>query len=81
MSKIVQKDATMRNFITFLQTALHVSGDTFTHHQEITASGIGRTVLATFRCREGVPSPPGQRKVANTVRSVPDAVITVYVCS
>ena len=27
------------------------------------------------------PTPPQQRKVANTVRTVPDAVITIYVCS
>jgi len=37
----------------FLQTALHVSGDNFTHHQEhmltvITASGSGQTVLLLF---------------------------------
>ena len=53
----------------FLQTALHASDDTLTHHQEhiqtlITTSGTGRTVFATFRCR-GVPTPPRQRKVAN----------------
>ena len=72
-------------FIIFPQTALHVSGDTFTHHQEhmwtvITASSTGRTVFATFRCRGGVV-PPRQGKVANKVWPVPDAVITVYVCS
>ena len=71
-------------FIIFLQIALHVSGETFTHHQEhtqtiITASGTGRTVFATFRCRGGVgfPNPLRQRKVANTIRLVPDAVIRV----
>jgi len=55
MSIIVQQDATIYSIIIFLQTALHVSGDTFTHHQErnkytvITTSGTGRTVFATFR--------------------------------
>jgi hypothetical protein len=31
-----QQDATMYSFIIFLQTALHVLDDTFTHHQEHT---------------------------------------------
>ena len=65
MSIIVQQDETIYSFIIFLQTALHVSGDNFTHHQEhiqtvITTSGTGRTVLATFRCRGGVAAPPRQ---------------------
>ena len=61
MSVIVQQDATINSFffLIFLQTALHVSGDTFTHHHEhtetvITASGTGRTIFATFRYRGGV---------------------------
>jgi hypothetical protein len=33
MSIIVQQDATSYSFYS-LQTALHVSGDNFTHHQE-----------------------------------------------
>jgi hypothetical protein len=33
ISVIVQQDATLFSFYS-LQTALHVSGDTFTHHQE-----------------------------------------------
>jgi hypothetical protein len=33
MSIIVQQDATYYSFY-YLQTALHVSGDTFAHHQE-----------------------------------------------
>jgi hypothetical protein len=33
LSIIVQQDATLYSFYS-LQTALHVSGDTFTHHQE-----------------------------------------------
>ena len=38
----------------YLQTALHVSGDTLIYHQEhiqtlITTSGTGRTVFATVR--------------------------------
>jgi len=37
----------------YLETALHVSGGTTTHHQErvrlSTASGIGHTVTATCR--------------------------------
>jgi len=33
MSIIVQQDATKYSFIIFLQTALHVSGNNFTHHQ------------------------------------------------
>ena len=76
VSIIVQKDATIYIFIIFLQTALHVSSDTLTHHQEhmqtvFTASGTGLTALATFRCR----------KVASTVRPAPDAVTRVYMCS
>jgi hypothetical protein len=72
MSIIVQQDATMCSFIIFLHTALHVSSDNLTHHQEhtltaITASGTVRTVFATFRCRGGVEIPPRQRKVANIV--------------
>ena len=59
VSIIVQQDATVYHFIVFLQTALLVSSDTFTHHQEhtqtaITASGTGRTVFATSRWRGGV---------------------------
>ena len=47
----------------------------------ITTSGTGRTVFATVLWRGGVvPTPPRQRTVANTVRPVPDVVITVYVC-
>ena len=36
MSIIVQQDATVCSFITFLQTILHVSDDNFIHHQEHT---------------------------------------------
>jgi len=36
MSIIVQQNATIYSFIIFLQTAVHVSGDTLTHHQEHT---------------------------------------------
>ena len=67
----------------FLQTALHVSDDTLIHQQEhiqtvITTSGTGRTVFATVRFLGGVVrTPPRQRTVANTVRLVPDVVITV----
>ena len=58
-SIIVQQNATIYSFILFLQTALHVSGYNFTHHQEhtqtvFTTSGTGRTIFATFRCRGGV---------------------------
>ena len=87
MSITVKQDATMYSFIIFLQTALHVSGDTLIHHQEhiqtvITTSGTGRTVFATVRWRGGVvPNPSRQRMIANTVRAVPDAVITAYMCS
>ena len=36
----------------------------------------------TWRSRKsGVPTPPRQRKVANTVRPVPDVVITFWMCS
>ena len=35
----------------------------------------------SWRSRNSVPTPPRRRKVANTVRPMPDAVITVYVCS
>ena len=90
MSIIVQQDATIYSFIIFLQTALHVSGHNLIHHQEhiqnvITASGTGRTVFSTVRWRgrvgTAVPTLTRQRKLANTVRAVPDAAIKVYVCS
>ena len=76
----------MQFYYISVQTSLHVSGDTFNHHHEhmqtvITAPGTGRTVFANFRLRGGVPTPPRQQKVANTVRPVrPNAVITVYMC-
>ena len=35
MSIIAQQNATICSFIIFMQTALHVSGDTFTNHQEL----------------------------------------------
>ena len=35
----------------------------------------------TWRRRNSVPTSPRQRTVANTIRSVPDVVITVWVCS
>ena len=82
---IIVRDATLCSFIIFLQTALHVSDDTVVHHQEhtvITTSGTGRTVFATVCWRGGVvPSPPRQRTKANTVRPVPDVVITGCICS
>ena len=34
MSTIVQQDATIYSLLYFLQAALHVSGDNFTHHLE-----------------------------------------------
>ena len=88
MSIIVQRDATVYSFIIFLQTDLHVSDDILIHYQEhiqtvITSSG---TPLATSRyllpsvnveSERLLPTPPRQRTVANTVRPVPDAVITV----
>ena len=79
MSIIVQQHETIYTFIIFLQTAVHVSDDTLIHHQEhmqivITASGTGRTGTA-------VPTHPRHRTVANTVRTVPDVVITVWMCS
>ena len=54
VSTTVQQDATIYTFIISLPTALHVSDDTFIHHQEdiqtlIKTSGTGRTVFATFR--------------------------------
>jgi len=36
LSIIVQQDAIIYSFIIFLPTALHVSGDRVTHHQEHT---------------------------------------------
>ena len=72
-----------RVLLYFLQTALDVSDDTLIHHQEniqtvITTSGTGRTVFAMVRRRGGFgTTPPNQRTKANTVRPVPDVVITV----
>jgi hypothetical protein len=54
----IQQDATLHNLF-YLETALHVSGGTSTHHQErkqlSTASGICHTVTATclYRGRVG----------------------------
>ena len=39
------------------------------------------TYFESWRSQNFVPTPPQQREVTNTVRSVPDAVTTVYVCS
>jgi len=51
------------------------------HITVITASCTGKTVSATFRCRgavgTAVPTVPQQRKVAETVLPVQDALITV----
>ena len=78
-------------FLYFLQTAVHVWDDNLIHHQEhiqtvITTSGTSRTVFATVRwcggvATGGVATPPCQRTLANTVRSVPDVVITFWMCS
>jgi uncharacterized membrane protein YidH (DUF202 family) len=85
MSIIVQQAATIYSFVIFLQTALHISEDNLIHHREhtqtaIITSGTGQTVFATVRWRGGVRT-PRQRKVANSVRTVPDVAITVWVCS
>jgi hypothetical protein len=61
MSITVQQDATLYSFYS-LQTARHVLGDVFTHHQErlqtvFTASSIDRTVC----CLPLIPE--RQRKV------------------
>ena len=51
----------------------------------ITTSGIGGTLFATVRWCGGVgtavPTPPHQRKLANTLRPVPDVVIIICMCS
>jgi len=54
----IQQDATLHTLV-YLETALHVSGGTSTHHQGAqttvsTASGICQTVTAT--CRYSVAS-------------------------
>jgi hypothetical protein len=51
-----QQDDTFCTVFYSLQTAVHVSGETFTHHQEfeetvVTASGSDRQYV-TFRRRE-----------------------------
>ena len=56
LSITVQRDATIFSSIIFLQTVLHVSGDTLIHHQEhtqtvITTSGTGRTALQFDQCQ------------------------------
>jgi hypothetical protein len=59
MSIIVQQDATSYSFYS-LQTAQHVSGDTFNHHHQereqtvITASGTDRTVCYLMMMGEGI---------------------------
>jgi hypothetical protein len=51
----IQQDATLHSLF-YLETALHVSGGTTTHHQErkqlSIASGIRHTVTATCRYRQ-----------------------------
>ena len=84
MSLIVQQGANINSFI-FLQRTRHVSVDTFNHHQEhtqtvITGSGTDRTDRyrpLLWRSRFDSTTTDGSDKV----RSVPDAVITVCVCS
>ena len=54
MPIIVQRDATIKIFIIFLQTALHVSDGILIHHQVhtqnvITTSSTARTVFAAVR--------------------------------
>ena len=75
LSIIVQRDATMYSFITFLQTALYVSDDTLIHHQEHTKCNYNIWHCSNRICF--VQTPPRQRTVANTVRPVPYVVITV----
>ena len=73
----IQQDAALHSLF-YLETALHVSGGTTTHHQEriqlSTASGICHTVTATC---SAVSTLPRWRQVAVTVRQIPDAVDTV----
>jgi hypothetical protein len=68
VSIIVQQNATFYSCYS-LQTAINVSGDIFTHHQEreytvITASGTDRTVCHLPLSSELVLIPQRQQKVA-----------------
>ena len=56
----------------FLETTLHVSGGTSTHHQEhihmyLQHLGTCQTVIATYRYHGVVGTPPQQWQVAITV--------------
>jgi len=48
-SIIVQQDATIYSFIIFLQTALHVSGDTFTKVTPKTCRTVCRNIIKLYR--------------------------------
>jgi hypothetical protein len=57
----IQQDATLHSLL-YLETALHVSGGTTTHHQErkqlYLQDTVCHTVTATCCYHGGIPTPP-----------------------
>jgi hypothetical protein len=68
----------------YLETALHVSGGTSTHHQEHIQLYLQHLVFVTLllvhRGGAGTQTLPQQRQIGVTVCQIPDAVDTV-VCA
>ena len=65
----------------YLETALHVSGDNITHHQERKQLYLQHLVLCSVHSTlKPVPTLPRQRQVAVTAWQIPDAVDTA-VCA
>jgi len=82
MSIIVQQDATIYSLLYFSKLlALHVSGGNSTHHQEhIQLYSQHLALVKPSLLPSAVVEQLEQGKVAEAVRPVPDAVITV-VCA
>ena len=68
----VQQDATLHSSFC-LETSLHVSGGTTTHHQEPKKLYLQHQIFVT-----PLLLPAAQRQVAVTVCQIPDAVDTVF---
>jgi len=62
----IQQDVTLHSLF-YLETALHVSGGTTTHHQERKQLYLQHLVFATHSTLKPVPTLPRYRQVAVTV--------------
>jgi hypothetical protein len=70
----VQQDATLHSLF-YLETALHVSGGTTTHHQECKQLYLQHLVFVTLPLQHGQTSSNSSTIAA--LRQIPDAVDTV----